>query len=163
MLAELKAVTLLDVGILSFFDFFLLVEFVVLDFKDIVPDVGEIRVIEADVEKERGIEFLEKLEVPRSSVAVRAEHVLLALLLGQRPVWDSNIDLFLSATNGLHDLESLVSREYLIVRVYGRNLDEVEFGNTRLKICFLLGREGAGVLGVRHEVVDLALLRPPLQ
>src|SRR3989338_4661068 len=76
-------------------------------------------------------------------------------------IWDAHVDQFLPAPECLHGLQANVSGEDEIVGVDRGDLDEVKLGNARFDFLLLLWREGARVLGVGNEVIDLAFLRLP--
>lgn len=64
MRAEGEAVAHLDRGLLRFFNLLLRIELIVLELEHVVPDVGEVSVVEPDVEEELGVERLQELVIP---------------------------------------------------------------------------------------------------
>ncbi len=163
VITESETVSGLNVGILRFFNFVFRAEIVLIDFEHIFPDRGEVVVVESDLQKELGIESLEKFVVPRSRVAVRAQEVFLALLRCECAIRNAYVDLFIAASECLHDLQSLMSGEYAVVGVDRGNLYEIELGNARFEVFSLLSGKGARVFDVGDEVADFTPLGRPLQ
>lgn len=103
----------------------------------------------------------QQLEVPLAGVFVRAQVVLLELVLGQPAVRHAHVHHLRPAADSLHDREALVSGYYRAVRIDRGDLHQVELLNARGQPRGLLGGYLARVELIRHEVGHLAALGLP--
>ena len=53
--------------------FFFWIKSILLDSEHIVPDGGEFRVIEADIEKERKVKILQEFKIPFSRILIESQ------------------------------------------------------------------------------------------
>jgi hypothetical protein len=49
MISKSEHIARFNISLLGFFDFFLFVKIIVFEFKDVIPDIGEVAIIEADI------------------------------------------------------------------------------------------------------------------
>src|SRR5690242_2009697 len=86
----------------------------------------------------------EELEIPISAIQIGPDIVFSHFIRSEHPVWDPDVDLFMSLPEVEEDLDALMTGQDRVVEIYCRDLDEVEFfqGLSELFLVFFRDRPG---------------------